>query len=407
MSWNEPGGDNKDPWGSPDGQKGPPDLDEAIRKAMDKLSSLFGGSGNGGGEGANDKPTGNPGKLVSIVGIAAGILWLLSGTYMVDAGNKGVVTRFGRYVDETTPGLNWHFPAPIEQVQIVNVEQNRTLEIRTLSSAETSERDKTKGTLMLTRDENYVDVLLVVQYKVGREKNSARNFLFNLVDPAITLKQVTESAERGVIGSSDMDFVLTGGRTEVVAQIRKELQDIMNRYQSGIEITSVNLKDAQAPAQVQDAFQDVIKAREDKERLINEAKGYSNDIVPKARGAAARMLEEAQGYRDQVIAQAEGEASRFTKLLHEYAKQPDVTRKRLYIETMEAVLSDANIVMVDVKGSNNFLYLPLDKMGPTVTGAELQAVAQAQSAKTESYAEQNRQDRRESRRERSPRGRRP
>lgn len=228
---------------------------------------------------------------------------------------------------------------------------------------------------MLTRDENYVDVRLVVQYKVSNLTNSAKKFLFNIVDPATTLKQVTESAERGVIGSSDMDFVLTEGRNEVVAQVKKEIQEVMDRYESGVEITSVNLQDVQAPEQVQAAFQDVIKAREDKQRLINEAEAYSNDIVPKARGAAARMLQEAQGYKDRVIAQAEGETNRFTKMLGEYLKQPDVTRKRLYIDTMESVLGEASVVMVDVKGGNNILYLPLDKMAQKLPEIEAQSVA--------------------------------
>jgi membrane protease subunit HflK len=211
---------------------------------------------------------------------------------------------------------------------------------------------------MLTKDENIVDIRLAVQYQV----KDAKDFIFNIVNPAATLKQVTESAQRGVIGSSEMDFVLTEGRSEIVSQIKKEIQDVMDSYQSGIQITSVNLQDAQPPEPVQNAFEDAIKAREDEQRLINEAEAYSNDVVPKARGAAARKLQEAEGYKEQVIAQAQGESSRFSQLLTEYTKAPDVTRKRLYIESMEAVLADSNTVMVDVKGSNNMLYLPLDKM---------------------------------------------
>ncbi|MGZ8144100.1 MAG: FtsH protease activity modulator HflK, partial [Methylosarcina sp.] len=215
-----------------------------------------------------------------------------------------------------------------------------------------------KEALMLTRDENYVDVRLVVQYQV----KDAKDFLFNVVDPAKTLKQVTESAERGVIGSSNMDFVLTEGRAEVVTQIKKEIQTILDGYVTGIQVTTVNLRDAQPPEQVQNAFEDVIKAREDEQRLINEAQAYANDVVPKARGAAARKLQEAEGYKEQVIAQAEGETNRFSKLLAEYSKAPEVTRKRLYLESMESVLAGANTIMVDVKSSNNLLYLPLDKM---------------------------------------------
>jgi membrane protease subunit HflK len=211
---------------------------------------------------------------------------------------------------------------------------------------------------MLTKDENIVDVRLAVQYQV----KDAKEFIFNIVNPAATLKQVTESAQRGVVGSSKMDFVLTEGRSEIVAQIKKEIQDVMDSYKSGIQVTSVNLQDAQPPEQVQNAFEDAIKAREDEQRLINEAEAYSNDVVPKARGAAARKIQEAEGYKEQVIAQAEGESNRFSKLLAEYTKAPDVTRKRLYIESMESVLAETNTVMVDVKGSNNMLYLPLDKM---------------------------------------------
>ncbi|MGJ0486799.1 MAG: FtsH protease activity modulator HflK [Methylomicrobium sp.] len=374
MSWNEPGGDNKDPWSGRGDQKGPPDLDETIRKALDKLSNLFGGSGSSGGDGqdAADGPRKNLG-LIAVAAVAA--IWIASGTYKVDAGNIGVVTRFGKYVEETSPGLNWHLPVPIERVDIVNVEQNRTLAVGFSSFGEAGDRSEPKEALMLTRDENYVDVRLVVQYKVSNLTNSAKKFLFNVVDPATTLKQVTESAERGVIGSSDMDFVLTEGRNEVVSQVKKEIQEVMDRYESGIEITSVNLQDVQAPEQVQAAFQDVIKAREDKQRLINEAEAYSNDIVPKARGAAARMLQEAQGYKDRVIAQAEGETNRFSKMLGEYLKGPDVTRKRLYIDTMESVLGEASVVMVDVKGGNNILYLPLDKMAQKLPEIEAQSVA--------------------------------
>jgi len=383
MSWNEPGGDNKDPWSGRGEQKGPPDLDEAIRKALDKLSNLFGGSGGGDGQ----ESTGGQGKNLGLIAVGAvAAIWVASGTYKVDAGNIGVVTRFGKYVEETNPGLNWHLPIPIERVDIVNVEQNRTLAVGFSNVGEAGDRSEPKEALMLTRDENYVDVRLVVQYKVSNLSNSAKKFLFNVVDPAMTLKQVTESAERGVIGSSDMDFVLTEGRNEVVAQVKKEIQEVMDRYESGIEITSVNLQDVQAPEQVQAAFQDVIKAREDKQRLINESEAYSNDIVPKARGAAARMLQEAEGYKERVIAQAEGETNRFSRMLGEYLKQPDVTRKRLYIDTMESVLGESNLVLIDAKGGNNILYLPLDKMAQKLPEIETQSVtppAKAESSPAE------------------------
>ncbi|MGJ0431461.1 FtsH protease activity modulator HflK [Methylobacter sp.] len=355
MSWNEPGGDKKDPWSGRGDQKGPPDLDEAIRSLQEKLGRIFGG-GKGGGEGSSGGPIKGLGFWIAG---GAVLVWGLFGFYTVDAGNQGVETRFGKYTVITEPGLNWHFPAPIERVDIINVKQQRYIEVGYRSAGS----EQTLGTvpkeaLMLTKDENIVDVRLAVQYQI----KDAKQFLFNVANPVATLKQATESATRGVVGSSKMDFVLTEGRSEVVAQIKKEIQDIMDNYQSGILVTSVNLQDAQPPEQVQSAFEDAIKAREDQQRLINEAEAYSNDVVPKARGAAARALQEAEGYKEQVIARAEGEANRFSKLLTEYKKAPEVTRQRLYLESMESILNETNTVMVDTKGGNNVLYLPIDKM---------------------------------------------
>jgi modulator of FtsH protease HflK len=355
MSWNEPGGDKKDPWSGRGDQKGPPDLDEAIRSLQEKLSNFFGGGqeGDGGSSGAP------PWKSIGFVAAGAIVLWGLSGFYIINEGTHGVETRFGKYVATTQSGLNWHLPSPIERVDIVDVKQQRYIEVGYRSGGtEQGLGSVPKEALMLTKDENIIDVRLAVQYQV----KDAKDFVFNIVNPAATLKQVTESVQRGVVGSSEMDFVLTEGRSEVVAEIKKEIQDVMDSYKSGIQITSVNLQDAQPPEQVQNAFEDAIKSREDQQRLINEAEAYSNDVVPKARGAAARKMQEAEGYKQQVIAQAEGESSRFSKLLTEYTKAPDVTRKRLYIEAMENVLGETNTVMVDVKGGNNMLYLPLDKM---------------------------------------------
>lgn len=355
MSWNEPGGDKKDPWSGRGDPKGPPDLDEAIRSLQEKLGGFFGGGKEG-----DDRSSGIP-PLKSLGFVIAGAvaLWGASGFYIVDEGTHGVETRFGKYVATTQSGLNWHIPAPIESVTVVDVKQQRYIEVGYRSGGtEQALGSVPKEALMLTKDENIVDVRLAVQYQV----KDAKDFLFSVVNPAATLKQVTESAQRGVVGSSKMDFVLTEGRSEIVAQIKKEIQDVMDNYKSGIQVTSVNLQDAQPPEQVQNAFEDAIKAREDEQRLINEAEAYSNDVVPKARGAAARKIQEAEGYKEQVIAQAEGESTRFSKLLAEYTKAPEVTRKRLYIESMESVLSETNTVMVDVKGSNNMLYLPLDKM---------------------------------------------
>jgi membrane protease subunit HflK len=355
MSWNEPGGDKKDPWSGRGDQKTPPDLDEAIRSLQEKLGNIFGG-GRGGSRG----PSGGASmKGIGFFIAGALLLWGLSGFYIVDEGNHGVETRFGKYIATNQSGLNWHIPAPIERVDIINVRQQRFIEVgyRTAGS-EQSRGSVPKEALMLTKDENIVDVRLAVQYQV----KNAKDFLFNILNPAASLKQVIESAQRGVVGSSTMDFVLTEGRSEIVAQIKKEIQDIMDYYQSGIQVTSVNLQDVQPPEQVQNAFEDAIKSREDQQRLINEAEAYSNDVVPKARGAAARKIQEAEGYKEQVIAQAEGETSRFSQLLAEYKKAPDVTRQRLYLESMESVLAESNTVMIDVKEGNNLLYLPLDKM---------------------------------------------
>ncbi|TAN64799.1 MAG: FtsH protease activity modulator HflK [Methylobacter sp.] len=378
MSWNEPGGDKKDPWSGRGDQKGPPDLDEAIRSLQEKLGGFFGG-----GQEGNDSPSGNPPwKSLGFLVAGAAAIWGLSGFYIVDEGTHGVETRFGKYIATTQSGLNWHFPSPIERVDVVDVKQQRYIEVGYRSGGtEQALGSVPKEALMLTKDENIVDVRLAVQYQV----KDAKEFIFNIVNPAATLKQVTESAQRGVIGSSKMDFVLTEGRSEIVAQIKKEIQDVMDSYKSGIQVTSVNLQDAQPPEQVQNSFEDAIKAREDEQRLINEAEAYSNDVVPKARGAAARKIQEAEGYKEQVIAQAEGESNRFSKLLAEYAKAPDVTRKRLYIESMESVLAETNTVMVDVKNGNNMLYLPLDKMiqhQPSIQQTNVPQSATEQPAQT-------------------------
>lgn len=315
MSWNKPGGDDKDPWSGREDQNEPPDLDEAIRSLQKKLSSIFGGNNGGEGEDSSGGGDGSNAGSLKGLGILAGgavALWVASGFYIVEQGNHGVETRFGRYITTTGAGPNWHLPAPIEQVEIVNVDTQRFIEVgyRAAGDRQNAEAGVDKEALMLTEDENIIDVRLAVQYQV----KDAKKFLFSLAEPEATLRQVTESVERGVVGSNKMDFVLTEGRSEIVSQIKKEIQDVMDLYDSGIQITSVNLQDAQPPEQVQSAFEDAIKAREDKQRLINEAEAYANDVVPKARGAAARKIQEAEGYKEQVIAQALGEVSRFSQL---------------------------------------------------------------------------------------------
>ena len=354
MSWNEPGGDKKDPWsGRNNDQNSPPDLDEVIRSVQEKLGGIFGG-GNSSGGSSNHSSGATFGFLVA----GAVVIWGLSGLYTVDEGTRGVVTRFGAYVSTTQPGLNWHVPAPIDQVQIVNVEQQRFIEVGYRSGGGQAMGSVPKEAMMLTKDENIVDVRLAVQYQV----KDAKDYAFNILDPASTLKQVTESVERGVIGRSDMDFVLTEGRSEIVQAIKAEIQSVMDAYKAGILITSVNLQDAQPPEQVQGAFEDAIRAREDKQRVINEAEAYSNDVVPKARGAASRIVQEAEAYKEKAMARASGDVSRFSQLYTEYKKAPAVTKQRMYIEAMETILENSNNVLVDVKGGNNVLYLPLDKL---------------------------------------------
>ncbi|MDH5181250.1 MAG: FtsH protease activity modulator HflK [Gammaproteobacteria bacterium] len=275
------------------------------------------------------------------------VIWGLSGIYIVDEGRQGVVLQFGAFNEISEPGPHW-FPRFIQSVEVVNVEEVRSVNLGLR---------KDEG-LMLTQDENIVDIKFTVQYKV---KNS-RDFLFNVRDPDATLRQATESAMREIVGKNGMDFVIKDGRPEVGARTKALIQEILDGYSTGILITNLNLQDAQPPQQVQHAFDDAIKAREDKERLVNEAQAYSNDILPKARGKAARVDAEANAYREEVIARAQGEAERFTKVLTEYNKAPKVTRERLYLETMEAVLSRSNKVMVDVKKGNSMIYLPLDKI---------------------------------------------
>lgn len=358
MAWNEPGG-NKDPWGGRGGDQGPPDLDEIVRKMQDKMGGLFGGRKGGGARSGG----GNGGGFftIGLIAAAAAVVWLLFGFYIVDEGRRGVELRFGQFSQSTMPGLHWHAPYPIEQVELVDVEQRRFVEVGYRSSGgggTSGQQTVPREALMLTQDENIVDIRVAVQYQV----KDARDYLFNVRDPDTTLKQATESAIREVIGKSKMDFVLTEGRAEVAIQAKSLIQKTLDLYNAGLLITTVNLQDAQPPEEVQGAFVDAIKAREDEERQKQEAQAYSNDIIPKARGAAARVLEEAAGYKLSVIAKAEGEASRFSQMLTEYTKAPEVTRKRLYLDTMETVLANSNKVMVDASKSNNLLYLPLDQM---------------------------------------------
>jgi membrane protease subunit HflK len=343
MAWNDPG-KNRNPWGNrPD--RGAADLDEALRNLQQKLAGMFGGQGGGGaggGEGGGGDATmrGFGAGTVVLVLVA---IWAATGLYKVDAAERAVVTRFGQYVGTTEPGLRWHLPWPIETRQIVNVE---------------SVEGFSDQTRMLTSDENLVDINIAVQYR----RAEARAYAFNVRDPEATLGEVSESAIREIVGRSRLDFVLEEGRQEIAARTKELIQRTLDSYETGIEVTSVNLQGVAVPEQVATAQRDAIKAREDKERLGLEAQAYANDILPKARGSAARQLEDAQAYKSRITADAEGEAERFTKLLAAYERAPGVTRQRLYFETLEQVLGNTNKVLVDTKGSGNMMYLPLDKL---------------------------------------------
>ena len=360
MAWNEPGGNkDNDPWGGGGNGKnqGPPDLDEIVRKLQDKLSSVFGGGSGSGGSNVSGigGASGNKGPIGLI--IIAAILWLIfDSLHIIDQAERGVVTRFGAYVATLSPGLNVRMPRPIEYVERVNVEQVRTAEIGYQGG--NTRTTVLKEALMLTKDEAIVEVKFAVQYKVI----DAKNYLFNIIDPDETLVQATGSAIREIVGKNEADYVLTEGRSELAQNVRKLVQEIIDRYDTGLLVLEANMQDAQPPEQVQAAFDDAIKAREDQERFINEAQAYSNDILPKARGQAARQIEEANGYKERVIARAEGESDRFTKVLIEYERAPEITRERLYIESMESVLANTSKILIDSKSSNNLLYLPLDRL---------------------------------------------
>lgn len=362
MAWNEPGGSgNKDPWGvgGRKQQGGPPDLDEMLRKFQQQMNKLFGGKRADAGNGAGGATGGENSSWIGVLVIVALIVWAITGIYIIDPAERGVVLRFGKYVDTTGPGPHWYWPYPIGQVKEVNVDEIRNVEVGFRSDGiDQALAPVERESLMLTKDENIVDINLAVQYRV----KDAREYLFNVRDPDATLVQATESAVREVIGKNTMDFVLTEGRTEIATSIEALNQKILDSYNAGLQITSVNIQNAQPPEEVQDSFRDVVRAREDEQRLINEAQAYSNDIIPRARGGAARRMQESQAYRSQVVAQAEGEASRFSQILTEYQQAPEITRKRLYLESMESVLSNTSKIMLDVEGGNNVIYLPLDRI---------------------------------------------
>lgn len=360
MSWNEPGGGSnrpRDPWGGND--QGPPDLDEALKKLQQRLNGLFGGGSGGSGSG-NSRLSG---ALLGVVLAGAVTIWALLGFYQLDQQERAVVLRFGEYYGTLQPGLQWN-PPLIDEVIKVN-----TTKIRAVSLRE----------VMLTKDENIIEVSMSVQYVI----DDPEKFVLEVRDPEISLQHAAQSALRHVVGDTTMDLALTEGRAAIGIEVRDRLQSYVSDYGTGILISKINIDESKPPAQVQGAFDDVIKAREDEERVKNEAQSYANGIVPEARGRAQRALEEASAYRDQVVAQAEGEADRFNQLLTEYRKAPEVTRDRLYLDAMQQVMGNTNKVMIDVEGGNNVLYLPLDKMVPAATSNRASALGSSAAGLSE------------------------
>jgi len=341
MAWNEPGGgDNKDPWGNR-GDQGPPDLDEAIRKLQAQLSGIFGGKGSGDGGGGGGATL--SGGVLGLVAFALLAIYAFVGIYQVDQQERGVVFRFGAALDTLQgPGLHWN-PPLIDEVDVINVTQVRS---------------HSHQSLMLTKDENIVDVSVTVQWVV----DNALDYRVNVRNPEVSLDHATESALRHVVGSSFMDQVITDGREAIAVEVQERLQAYLASYGTGIFVRKVNIDRSAPPAQVADAFNDVQKAKEDRQRFINQATAYQQQVVPEARGRAARIREEAQAYRDSLIARAEGEADRFIAQYEEYARAPQVTRQRLYLETLQGLYSSVPKVLLDVEQGNNMFYLPLDRM---------------------------------------------
>lgn len=362
MSLNDPQWGRR---GGGGGNDGPPDLDEMWRKFSQKLNGIFGRRGAGSGGGGGDAP--NMRQIGGGFGLIAGLVllvWLASGFYIVVEGQRGVVLTLGKFSEVTNSGLRWRIPYPIQSHEIVDLTGVRTVEIGYRNSVKTK---VLRESLMLTDDENIIDIQFAAQYVL----KDPTEYLFNNRRTDETVMQAGETAVREIIGKSKMDFALYEGREQIAVEAQKLMQDILDRYKSGVAISKVTMQNAQPPEQVQGAFDDAVRAKQDLERQKNEGQSYYNDVVPKARGAASRLTEEAVGYRQRVIANAEGEASRFKQVVTEYNKAPAVTRDRLYIDTIQQILSSTTKVMIDAKAGTNLLYLPLDKLLqiPGVSGA--------------------------------------
>ncbi|MBS1169501.1 MAG: rane protein [Burkholderiaceae bacterium] len=348
----------------------PPDLDNLWRQFKERLNKLFGRGG--GGEGGGDPSTAGIGVAAVLLFLISGSVWLVSGTFIVQEGQVGVVMTFGKHTETKIPGISWRWPYPIQSHEIVNVSQVRTVEVGYRSSV----KDKQpKEALMLTNDENIIDIQFAVQYRL----KNASDWVFNNRNQEDMVRQVAETAIREVVGKSKMDFVLYEGRDKIAADVNKLMQNVFDQYRSGVQITNVTMQGVQPPEQVQAAFDDAVKAGQDRERQKNEGQAYANDVIPKARGAASRLIQEAEAYRARVIANAEGDAARFKQVLAEYQKAPVVTRDRMYLETMQHIFTRTTKLMVDAKGGNKLLYLPLDKL-MVKTASEGEAAKPAASA---------------------------
>ena len=378
MSLNDPQWGNRggnDQGGGKRPNQGPPDLEEMWRDLNQRLSGMLGKRSNGGGNGnrGGDRPPVeiNPKFLGGGIGLLLSIVllvWLASGFYIVDASQRALVLQFGRYKESTDSGLRWRLPYPIQSHELVNISGVRTIEV----GYRGSERNKVlKEALMLTDDENIINIQFAVQYIL----KDPVEYVFNNRAPDESVMQAAETAIREIVGKSRMDFVLYEGREQIAIKASNLMQEILDRYKTGILISKVTMQNAQPPEQVQAAFDDAVKAGQDRERQKNEGQAYANDVIPKARGTAARLLQEAEGYRQRLIATAEGDASRFRQVNTEYAKAPEVTRNRLYLETMQQVYSNTSKVMVDAKGQGNLLYLPLDKLMQAAGAAVPQNIA--------------------------------
>jgi membrane protease subunit HflK len=341
MAWNEPGGNNQDPWGGNRNNGGPPDLDEALKNFQKKINGIFGGK-KGGGDNNGGGGSGISGSMVVVGLFIIALVYGAFGIYQLDEQKQAVVLRLGKFHSFVGAGLHWN-PPLIDEVIQHNV---------------TGERQYVAGGLMLTEDESIVEVPVTIQYNIA----DIKSFVLNVKDPVVSLQHASDSALRHVVGSTELNQVLSEGRGKIATEMRQRVQEYLESYGTGINIVGVNLQEGKPPAAVKDAFDDVVKAKEDQERLKNQAQSYANGIVPEARGLAQRTIEEANAYRDQVIARAEGESERFNQLLTAYSQAPIVTRERLYIDAIESVMANSSKVLVDVEGGNNMMYLPLDKL---------------------------------------------